>query len=785
MLWRAFIALALLGALPGAGLLALFLSLPTLDADITASPIASPVSIRRDALGTVSIDSTLRSDAAWALGYVHAQDRLFQMDMMRRTAAGELSELVGKKALGADFAARRWQFRRLAREQLANAREDLLSTLQSYTAGVNAGMRSLKVRPFEYIVLRTGPEPWREEDCLLLIHAMFLMLTDPSASREQFLGELKRSVTPEVFRFLTWSQGDWDSSFIASPLERMPGIPAPQRAVSGQLRQPGDATVPELQKVFPGSSAWAVSGRKTGHAPGLLGVDMHLSLTVPNIWYRAQVHIHGANSRPHSVYGLTFPGFPGFIVGSNERIAWGLSNTQGDWSDLLILAPCTAGTLPGYRVDSECEPFQATEQHIKVAHGADVRVRLLHTRWGPLIDSNNVQEPAVHRWLGDAIGATNLGYLDLVDANDVTEALEIARDSGMPPVNFVVADSAGRIGWTIAGQLPRRTDTCPVDPQPASSRSVDEWQQFEDPGTRLRIVDPPQGYIVTANQRILPDVSAPIVCDGAYQLGARAQQIERALATATAIDEMTAMQIQLDDRAVFFERWRDLLLEVIGDRTEGRYQILRARLQAWDGRASPDSVAYRFIREFRETISSELLAMLAQSSLFGGYELYGGLPQAEYPVWKMISEQPHDWLPEGYENWPDYIRGMLDRLLNDYEMRDPQLTHLTWGKRNTLDMRNPVLGNLPLVGRYFGFSGVELPGDTHMPRVQAPVFGASQRLVVAPGREQYGILTMPGGQSGNPLSPFFSAGHEHWIEGAPLPLLAGPARHTIIVSPAR
>jgi penicillin amidase len=261
------IVLALAAAVPGGLLIALALNLPALDDAIISPDVAAPLSIRRDAHGILTVDASSPTDAAWALGYAHAQDRLFQMDLMRRTAAGELSELLGYRTVDADIATRRWQLRSLASEQLASAREDLALTVRAYTAGVNAGIDSLKLRPLEYILLRSGPRRWQEEDCLLVIHAMFLMLTDPSASREHFLAELKNSVSPEIFKLLTLSEGDWDSSFIENvAAQDVPAIPAAQPGLSANhLRGRSGALLPQLQQVFPGSSSWAVSGRRTGH----------------------------------------------------------------------------------------------------------------------------------------------------------------------------------------------------------------------------------------------------------------------------------------------------------------------------------------------------------------------------------------------------------------------------------------------------------------------------------------------------------------------------------------
>jgi penicillin amidase len=785
---RLFIILvfAAIFAPPAGALLALALSLPKLDGQIVSTEIASSVRLRRDAIGVVAIDASSQPDAAWALGYAHAQDRYFQMDVMRRTAAGEMSELFGGSQLDFDIVQRRWQLRALARQQLAASRPDLIEIVRAYTRGVNAGVADMRVRPFEYLVLRNEPMPWRDEDSLLIIHSMFLMLTDEGARKEQFLSRLKQTLPDEVFQFLNHDQGEWDSSFLdGTPAPAAPTIPSPPLR-DASVSASGSNAIPRGQPGFMGSSAWAVSGRKTAHKHGLLAVDMHLSLTVPNIWYRAEIHLDNGSDAPVSGYGLTVPGLPGFVVGSNGRVAWGFSNSQGDWADLLTLAPCRRGNAPGYRVDENCLPYQSEQETIKVADAPDIPARFLHTRWGPLTNRDPWRKPLVRRWLGDSRAAINLVHLDLFAAKDVPEAIRIARASGIPPVNFVVADSAGRIGWTLAGQLPDRADGCPIDPRLADSASIDDWSRLNSTATDLQIVDPPSGYLVTANQRILPKADTPVVCDGSYQLGARAKQIASALDRPGMIDEIAAMRIQGDDRAVLLDRWSRLILRLIADQPnprDGKYDLLEARLHAWDHRASADSVAYRVIREYRDAVSGEILTLLANGSGMTGAVLYDNLPQAEYPVWAMVSERPDAWLPTGFATWDDYLRSILDRSLKQYAADDPNLTRSTWGQRNRLEMRHPIFGNVPILGGLFNMPNTEMPGDTHMPLVQAPGFGATQRMVVAPGRESEGLLTMPGGQSANPLSPYFDKGHEQWVKNQPMPLAAGETEHEIHVQP--
>lgn len=771
-------------AVPLGALALLALALPPLDGEIVSTDIAAPAAIRRDAFGVASIHAASRPDAAWALGYAHAQDRYFQMDLLRRAAAGEMSELFGESRLESDIAQRRWQLRELAHRQLAVARPEQAAIVRSYARGVNAGLADLRIKPFEYLVIGARPQPWREEDSLLVIHAMFLMLADSTASNEQFLAKLKRTLPADVFEFVTWDHGAWDASFLDEAATTAPP-PIPAAPVREMTAPTG--SVPDGAPTFAGSSAWAVSGRRTAHPQGLLAVDMHLGLSVPNIWYRAEMHVGATGARrAASSYGLTLPGFPGFVVGSNGRVAWGLSNTQGDWSDMLALTPCRRDGKPGYRVDDACIGYRSVEETIRVAEAPPVSARFLLTPWGPLINRDPLRRPLVRRWLGDSPAATNLSFLDLLDASDVPDALRIARASGVPPVNFVVADSGGRIGWTIAGQLPDRSGGCAIEPTPAASAATDDWTRLNRNASNLQVMDPPSGYLVTANQRILPERGAPIVCDAAYQLGARARQIADGIRGSAQIDEAAAMRIQLDDRALLLRRWRDLILtsiEARPDPGDRRYDVVVARLRAWDLRASADSVAYRIVREYRDAVTGDVLSLLAGGSGLTSSQLYDNLPHAEYPVWAMVSRRPADWLPIGFSDWDAYLRSILDRNLKRYQAEDPQLTTTTWGARNRLEMRNPLFGGIPLLGSLFGMPNTPMPGDTHMPLVQAPGFGASQRMVVAPGREQSGLFNMPGGQNANPLSPYFDAGHVQWLAGQPLPLVAGEPEHEIRIRP--
>lgn len=740
--------------------------------------LESHATLQRDHYGIVSIEAASREDAALALGYAHAQDRFFQMDLSRRAAAGELGEVLGESAFELDRQRRVWRLRALARRQLAAASPEEQAVVRAYTQGVNAGLASLRVRPAEYLFLRKQPLAWREEDSLLTVHSMFFALTPPGAERHRQLAELKQRLRPELYAFLVDETGEWDSTLLDSqgaPDPPIPDPPAGVRASSGEVR----ARSPRNDSLIPGSNAWVVSGRKTATRRSMLAVDMHLPLSIPNTWYRAQLRF-ATPSGSRSAYGVTLPGFPGVVVGSNEHIAWGISNSQGLWADSLELAPCGSAVGNAYLLDGACVPFEIAEEIIRVDGAPDRTLRFRVSRFGPVEGGARAVVP---QWLGARFEATNLHFLGIVDASTVDEALEVAARSGMPPVNVVVADGGGKIGWTLAGRLPVWPGGCDA-PSEVADRAEAGWRTFLAPSHHPKLLGDNRDAIVTANQRTLRD--GAVMCGGEFDIGARAQRIEKLLAEDASIDETDLWKIQLDTGAVFLERWQGLLLRLVekaSARDPLKYGVLRQTLSSWGHRATVESVGYRFVREFRDRVTVDVLDLLSSEVGMSGEELSRLLPHSEYPVWRLVSEQPPQWLPSGEQDWDSWLQRDVDRLLLAYQSADHGLAGATWGNRNVLDMRHPLFGDIPLLGRFFRGTPVALPGDVNMPRVQAPGFGASQRLVVSPGLEARGMLSMPGGQSANPLSPFFDRGHENWVRGSPQPLLAGAAEHTLLLRP--
>lgn len=316
-------------------------SAPVLDGTLQLAGLTAPVIVNRDDLGVPTISAANRLDAVRALGFLHAQDRFFQMDLLRRLAAGELAELVGPAAVKVDEQHRLFRLRAVAREVLAQATPKQRALINAYTAGVNAGLHALKTRPFEYGILMQRPRLWRPEDSVLVIFAMYFDLQDADDRRESELALMRDTLPAPLFVFLNAQGTQWDAPLTGKPFGTPP-IPGGDAVDLRRWPAADFAAVPvasggALQ--VEGSNNFAVAAAHSADSHAMLANDMHLELQVPNIWYRAQL-IYPDPARPRqlvSVNGVTLPGVPVMVAGSNGHVAWGYTNSYGDWVDLVML----------------------------------------------------------------------------------------------------------------------------------------------------------------------------------------------------------------------------------------------------------------------------------------------------------------------------------------------------------------------------------------------------------------------------------------------------------------
>ncbi|WP_321913324.1 penicillin acylase family protein [Paraburkholderia sp. J11-2] len=797
-----------------AGWLTLRGSLPQLDGT-RAAPLSAPVTIERDALGVPTIQGNTRGDLAYASGFLHAQDRFFQMDLLRRVAAGEMAALIGPAALPLDRRDRLLRFREHAQAALAALSADQRELIERYTAGVNDGLRSLRARPFEYWLLRTQPAPWRPEDTVLTVYAMYFDLQYDQVRRVLSRAALRERVPADLLAFLLPETSHWDA-----PLDGQRALPQPPAALPAAppswlpaTRSAADldpdatsllSSVPgfvggeNAVDSMVGSNGFAVDAAHSAHGGALLASDMHLGLALPNVWYRLSLVYPAPDGGERRITGVSLPGTPSVVAGSNGHIAWGFTNSYARFVDLVELQRDPADPLR-YRVPGGgWDKARLIHERLDVNGGASVDLPVVQTRWGPqLVVGEHAY--ALH-WVAQDPQATNMNFMQLEGATNVADALRAAQTFGLPTQNFMVADAQGHIGWTLAGPLPRFADAdggaAALASLPYRSETYAGWQGYRSPDAYPVRVDPPAGRIWTANNRTVPLEDVARIGDAGTDLGARATQIRNDLFALPHASERDLLAVQTDDRAFWIEFWRRVALDALDARAldghpkRAEFQRL---VQAWDGRADVDAVGYRLVRAFYDSLYQAWFGVLDKQLAAIAPGLSYRAANSRYEATMETLADDRAWIPGAFADWRAFMLDRIDHTIASLPhgangTNGTKLEDARWGERNRAAIAHPfarmVPEWLPWVRGWLSAPHDPLPGDSNMPRVQSPAFGASERFAVSPGREQDGIFEMPGGQSGNPMSPYFLAGHETWVRGDAAPFLPGTAVHTLKLVPA-
>jgi penicillin amidase len=793
-------------------------SLPQLDGTTAVPGLAAGVVVERDSLGVPTINGKSRLDVARALGFLHAQDRFFQMDLQRRQPAGELSALVGPRAIEVDAIIRVHRFRDVAERAYARTDASYRAVLDAYAGGVNAGLSALGSAPFEYHILRATPEPWRPEDSILTVLAMFNTLQGRQALFEQTMGAMRDALPESMFRFLSTAGSEWDTPVVGSPTLRPP-IPS---AADYDARR--NNTLRDLRSerhtlrvlehehddapATIGSNNWAVAGSHTANGGALVANDMHLTIAVPIIWYRASLSFPDPDRANVSerITGVTLPGLPSMVVGSNGHVAWGFTNTGGDWSDLIRLE-IDPRDPSKYLTPDGPKAFEEFDETIAAKDAAEKTIRVRRTIWGPVVWKDAKGREYAQRWIAHDADKLASDTTRPERARTVDQLLNAIAGLGIPNQNVTMADSTGRIAWTIGGAIPRRVGHDGLTPQSWSDGSH-RWDGYLDAAEFPRIVDPKDGRIWTANAPVVDGGMLAAIGEGGYADGIRARLIRDRL---MAIDKATPqdmLSIQLEDRALFLERWRELLLSTLeapgslpppldsarggpepvegpAPDSERRAEFRRLIDITWTGRASPDSVGYRLVRAFRTAFVRDVMTTLTShgKAIDPTFD-YTRSNRGEGPVWQLIAERPAHLLDPRYRSWDDHILAVVDQVIAELTDDGKKLSDRTWGEANAAQIFHPLASAIPYLGGYLNMPGDPLPGDVYTPRASSPRTGPSQRMVVSPGREHEGIMQIPTGQSGHPLSPHYRDHYRAWLDGTATPFLPGATVSTLTLRPS-
>jgi penicillin amidase len=758
-------------------------SRPRSEGRATIEGLSEEVTVTFDQFGTPTVRATSRLDAARALGYVSARDRLFQMDTMRRAGAGRLSEVVGRGMLERDTEQRVIGLGRAAERILSRLPEDQRALLQAYSEGVNAYISQMKSSPFEFQLLNYKPETWAAGDCVLVLLQMFQNLCGEEEPKRRTLAVMERTLPAELTAFLTPDTDPYTSLLGWAGADEDGKRPLPRAELAALLGRrdaaPLTKKIVKTEWLTAGSNCWVLDKSKTAAGASILCNDMHTELGVPNLWYRARLCYDGSD-----LSGITLPGIPLVLAGSNTHVAWGLTNMLGACLDLVTLEidperPDHYMTPEGWR------PFELLNEAIRLKRGDIINVEVRTTVWGPVLEKKLMGEPVALRWTALDPEAVDFGLMHMEKARTVEDALPVINRFGGPPLNVLVADEEGQIAYTLCGRLPVREGNGANGAAGGAG-----WAGYIHPDELPRVVGSAEGFLVNANNRSV-GAGYPHVLGHGYVNSYRAYRIAERLREVSGVGEADMFALQFDTACHVYEFYRQLALGVLTDEVVAashELSVVRREILAWDGRAELDSRGLAFLIYFRESLAQSVLTPILRSCAEADEQFVYAWPNLDTPLRRLLTERPPELLagPEAHASWDSFLMENMQSGVASLreKLKVKSLENLNWGRFNKAEVFHPLTrGDRSPLGSILNMPADSLPGCNFSVCASEPSYGASVRMVVSPGREGDGVLHMPCGQSGHPLSESYDDQHPYWVGQAPLPFLPGTEGHTLTLTP--
>lgn len=730
-----------------------------LSGELSLTGLQSPVTISRDRQGAPFIQASHDNDLAMALGFLHAQEYFFSMDLARRLAAGELSALVGPDTLALDRQHRLHRFRTRAEQAMAALPNDLQQRFDYYSLGVNQGLQQLGRKPMEYYLLSSDPQPWTAADSLLMIYSLYLDLQDGSAEYLRAHAWLAAQLPSEWYPFIVDDRHPYNTLMQGDD----PDGPArlPRRALSdfGLIDQGASwyQPAPDI-----GSNNFALSGTLTGNS-SMIGGDMHLSIGMPNLWYRASWQIA---DRP-VVAGLTLPGAPALVSGSNGYLSWAFTNSYGNYQRLYALENLSDN---GYQFAGKDYSLTNHFEQIDIKGQASDTLVVRETHLGPILSTE--LGPRALMWTAHQPWGVNGNLIRFEQAQHVQDLIALAPSLGIPQQSMLAADAQGNILWTIAGPIAQPTD------------SDGRWPGVLPVREHPRRLNPEQGYLLSANQRLFPHADSPIGLGNSAN-AVRAWQLEQGILELNSpVSPDQAFALMLDTRAPGLEPYRQQMIAVLA-RDSARYWPGRQQMETLLQGESPlqadaDSQAYALVRFYRDHLlrhSFQPLADALAPHSASTRQLNASLPHA---LLRLTQAEPPHLLPSTFASWHDLKAYALSQAWQQASSND-QLT--SWGEHNRSAFQHPLSQALPWLSPLLDAKGEPQAGDRDVPRVMTARYGASQRMLLIPGLAHASLYHAPGGQSGHALSRYYRSGLDAFYQGKPAPLMPGDVRWQLILQP--
>jgi penicillin amidase len=688
--------------------------------------VSQPVEVDRDARGVPHIRAKSLEDALFTEGYTVASDRMWQMDTLRRLASGELSEILGSATLEFDREARRMRLRRTAEQMYSALSPEERKPFEAYARGVNAYIESHRGRySFEFTLLRYDPRPWSVKDSLLVALQMFRTLTNDWRTKlikEQMLRSGERDKVDFLFP-------------TRSGLEISPG---------------GD--------LYPGSNAWAVSGSHTASGKPLLSSDAHLEFSLPGIWHMTHIQSPGMN-----VAGLELPGVPGVIIGHNDRIAWGVTNLGFDVQELY--AERIDLRTGQYVFQNHLELARRERELIAIKGQAPEQLDVLVTRHGPVFTSESGRVLTL-KWSAFDVSIFHNVFLEIDQARNWQDFRAALARFGGPGQNFVYADVDGNIGYQAAGRLPIRRNykgDVPVD----GAEGLNEWEGYIPFEELPHAFNPPNGFIVTANQNPFPE-SFPYRVGGHFAAPYRSGQILNMLkAGGSKLRPDDSLRIQKDVYSGFHKflaRQVAAAYEKRGDNNP-LFSAAIPTLKTWDGQMDKDrpepflaDLLYQYVRK--------AVAERASPGSGPGYEAEN-VNLASASVERLLRERPRDWFTD-YDQL--LLRCLTDAVEEGQRIQGSDPKKWRWGKVTFLEVSNPVGARVPIIGKYFNIGPVPMSGGAFTVKQTKGKLGPSERMNVSVGNWDDSLLNLPIGESGHFASSHYKDEWEAYYSGRSFPM---------------
>ena len=799
--WILFVFVVLLAFLLATAYYFAHSALPQLDGRLSVSGLSSPVSVVRDAHGVPTIEASSLEDLFFAQGYVTAQDRLWEMDVMRRFAGGELSEILGQETLKHDKEQKILGLRAAAKKSLEMASPRDRAFVDAYARGVNSYIRSQSNHlPLEFRILRYSPTPWMPEDSLVIANQMVKDLNYhyfyDALAREKILAKLGPELTADLYVNRSWH--DRPPTVMREDLsqpENNQANPddeddedAPDNAVTKASPSSRETLFIEPLPVN-GSNDWVVAGTHTVTGKPLLSNDMHLGHQMPNLWYEAHLHAGALD-----VAGVTLPGMPYVIVGHNQRIAWGFTNVGPTVTDVYLETFNAQGTYqtPGGWV----QPEHRTEV-IHVKDNPDVTVDVRITRHGPIITQlvpGETRQLALRWTLYDGL---HIPFFDVNMAQNWDEFKKAFSQLDAPGQNVVYADVDGNIGYHTTGRVPIRASgdgSLPV----SGADDAHDWKSYIPFDKLPNIYNPPSGIIATANGRITPD-NYPDSISMEWEAPWRTARICHVLESGRQFSaaDMLALQTDVHSEADQFAAERFVYAVDHAAKPSARAKQAADLMRTWDGRMAADSsaptITERSMFFLRRLLLEPKLGAAPSDPLQEDTSLNWTTYSWEMrSVWleNVLLHHPKRWLPERYSTYDELLTAAVDAAVNDPQA-PKDLSSWRWGKLNAVEIQHPILGKIPIINHWSGPGTQEQSGSGYTVKAVSRHHGPSERFTANLADLDQSTLNIVTGQGGNFLSPYYMDQWKAWCEGTTFVLpfsekaVANTAAHKLLLEPAR